>query len=214
MLRIRDCSEPSAVLGHHKLQYVHPFSRGSKPTMAKLLKKKSGFTLIELMIVVAILGILAALAIPAFVQYIRRSKTAEASININSMFKHANTYFTSERTSQGMTGTSTTNCTVASESAGGVPNTQKAPFTPATGGGYAAMKFDIPDDVYFRYANTSVFGAACGSQPTADETVYSMRAHGDLAAGTTQSTFELLVGADGSGGLKHSTGFYIDNELE
>ena len=36
-----------------------------------------GFTLIELMIVVAILGILAVVAIPAFVRYMRVAKTAE-----------------------------------------------------------------------------------------------------------------------------------------
>src|SRR5262245_19190170 len=52
----------------------------------KVLK---GFTLIELMIVVAIIGILAAVSIPAFLEYMKRSKTSEASLNLNKIGKAA-----------------------------------------------------------------------------------------------------------------------------
>ena len=50
-----------------------------------MLKTQKGFTLIELMIVVAIIGILAAIAIPNFLRFQAKSKQAEAKTNLGAM---------------------------------------------------------------------------------------------------------------------------------
>ena len=46
----------------------------------KLLKKVKGFTLIELMVVIAILGILCAIAIPTFIEYKKKQEAKQLQI--------------------------------------------------------------------------------------------------------------------------------------
>src|SRR5262245_64118922 len=61
--------------------------------MRTLHTRKGGFTLIELMIVVAIIRILAATAIPNFLQFQLRSKTGEAKTNLAAIRTAEEGYF-------------------------------------------------------------------------------------------------------------------------
>ncbi len=52
-----------------------------------------GFTLIELMVVVAIIGILAAVAVPTYTRYITRAKASEAAVNLQGIRLKEESYF-------------------------------------------------------------------------------------------------------------------------
>jgi prepilin-type N-terminal cleavage/methylation domain-containing protein len=57
------------------------------------MTRRHGFTLIELMVAVAIIGVLAATAIPAFIKYTRKSKTAEARQMVRKIYDGARLYY-------------------------------------------------------------------------------------------------------------------------
>lgn len=54
--------------------------------LTRIKRSMSGFTLVELMVVVAIIGILSAIAIPNFKKYQAKSKTSEAKIRLASLY--------------------------------------------------------------------------------------------------------------------------------
>ena len=67
------------------------------------MKNKKGFTLIELMIVVAIIGILAAIAIPDFLRFQAKAKQSEAKTNLGAIFTTQVAYFGEANTYAGGT---------------------------------------------------------------------------------------------------------------
>jgi type IV pilus assembly protein PilE len=62
------------------------------------MRSATGFTLIEVMITVAIVAILAAVAIPSYTDYITRSKIQEATTSLLSMRTKLEQYFQDNRT--------------------------------------------------------------------------------------------------------------------
>ncbi len=66
--------------------------------MIRHMKGDRGFTLIELMIVVAIIGILAAIAIPNFMTYQAKARQSEAKVNLGGVFTTATSLFAENNT--------------------------------------------------------------------------------------------------------------------
>ena len=111
--------------------------------MTKLIRNnQKGFTLIELMIVVAIIGILAAIAIPNFLNYQLKSKTAEAKTNIGAIR-------TSQESYKAETGTFLA-CTLSPNGGGGPGKTDWAAVA-AGGVSFDDIGYSPSGPVFYQY---------------------------------------------------------------
>lgn len=61
------------------------------------MHRSTGFSLIELLVVVAIVGILASIAVPSYTDYITRSKLTEASANLSDLRVKMEQYYLDNR---------------------------------------------------------------------------------------------------------------------
>ena len=188
------------------------------------LRSNKGFTLIELMIVVAIIAILAVVAVPQFTKYMRTAKTAEATEMLDLIKKGSASYYTTPRSQKDtgikvacqfpasvvLTPIGGSSCCAAGLDTDDDERCDAKPsaWNNAT---WSAIKFAVTDQHYFQYAYAS--------SGTMNSAKFTATANADLDCDGTMSTFQLVGKADPAAtkaecDMETSPAIFRDNETE
>jgi prepilin-type N-terminal cleavage/methylation domain-containing protein len=182
-----------------------------------MTRGQKGFTLVELMVVVAIIAILASVAIPGYMQNAKKAKTAEASIQLRKLYIAARTYILENGVKRAQVTpippqfpepialSPASSCCLLG--AGGKcppdPNTWKVST-------WTALYFSMDEPHYYRYRFDSTGSAAPGPG-----SAFTAGAHGDLDCNGVYSTFEMVgIWSSIDNDVHGSAGIFQDNPTE
>jgi len=170
-------------------------------TIQRKLKKSRGFTLVELMIVVAIVGILAALAIYGVRKYMANAKSAEAKNSLGQLTKDASAAFNREKMDSAVlaagvsTAVTSTLCQAATATVpASIDSVKGKKYQSAQSEwdadsqlkGWQCLKFSMAEPQYYMYGY-----AQTGGTIGADGEAFDATAQGDLDGDGVPSKFTL-----------------------